>query len=245
MPNKARDHSESRKVVCATCLNKAIKGRKINATLEGLIKNLIPEFSVENPIYPSVVCVTCAINLKKQKKILTVSYEFINTNQENPLCHCEICNIARSNNHDYKKKNIAISREVGRPGNSNSPKKNLVVCSKCLNQVGKGKPHQCNIRNKISNVLNTISEQQQEQVASKILNNISNTTINSKVLELKRDRGAPMKVRVLLKKDVQNQNSNQINENTLYEIQKKTGAIMKTLTTVVREVKKIGENIFR
>lgn len=196
--NKKRSHDEARKVVCVLCFQKANNSRKISEKYSNLIKSFIPDFIINNGLYPSGLCATCRINLDKGKKIKLADYDdknLVKNENENP-CDCDICAVSKSNQHLYFKTQNLVKPKKGRPRLS-SPKKRLSLCSKCFTELHRGKAHVCTVRSKVENVVRKSGEHH-EQVASQILKDVTNSTPSSSkiptTVTLKRGRGVPLNV---------------------------------------------------
>lgn len=147
----ARDHDEARNAVCILCFKKAVKNaRKISEKYENKIITNVPDFQLINDKYPSMFCVTCRVNLEKNKPIKSpIHYANMNIEKSQATpCTCDLCTVGKSNQHMYHKV-LNIPKLInGRPKSHLSKKKRLSICSKCLSELQKGKPHVCTIRSK-------------------------------------------------------------------------------------------------
>lgn len=247
-----RNHEEAKKVVCVLCFRKASNCRKMSQRLINLVKIFIIDYTSDHLSYPSGLCSTCKIKLDKGTVINNViNYEErqIEKNvNDMGMCVCDICAVARSNSYEYQKDPSLKKNKAGRPSTS-SPKKNMTVCSKCMSEVGKGVPHVCTSRNKIENILK-VSGNQKEQVASRVLADISNTmpstssAQNAPILTLKRDRGVPMNVVIPNKKArLALENPPIVDVHVLKEIQIENGQNMTQIQRTARTLRKSKVNV--
>lgn len=154
MPTVARNHCESRKVVCILCL------RKTKAILSSSAEQRIRSFfhqdiDFNDPRVPCGICTTCRIDLVRKEKGQDVSLPKLHDFSQvfvprflrsSPIsCNCMICKIARSGSLKSK---LAVhplglgKKKKGRPNSSNI-KAAEKQCPKCLTTVAKGKHHSC------------------------------------------------------------------------------------------------------
>ena len=64
-------HEECRKMVCALCMGKTKKLRKISLQISNDIEELfIPNFSLTNSMFPISICGTCRLQILKKKNLL-------------------------------------------------------------------------------------------------------------------------------------------------------------------------------
>ena len=103
--------------------------------------------------------------------------EIMTRSQDETECTCTICSIGKMNGLKYK---TYLKTNVITPGRSRNNELSVPVtvklCDFCYSEIGKGKPHNCNVTEKHDNlvqlVTNNNSEKICEQVTSKLLKNI-------------------------------------------------------------------------
>lgn len=130
MPNKPRDHEDSRRVVCVLCFSKCLKGRIITEKQEEQIQTLIPGFLRIDSLFPTVICDHCRIKMTKNpESIESVDYKHLQTKPSRSVrCLCNICEVASLNNKENNKFSfkIATKKLTARP----------LLCPKCYSPVG-------------------------------------------------------------------------------------------------------------
>lgn len=173
MPTHARNHNEAREVVCVCCFKKSVKGRMVNERLGNMIRNLLPEFSTTNARFPKAICSTCRNKLEKGTLSNVFQYDDVSDDftPSDEKCTCKICLVASSNQHSYFKELNIPKQKKGRPSTSSNEENNkhpVKVCPQCFTEVSPGKPHTCNKRHKIQNLI-LAAGNEKEQLASAIL----------------------------------------------------------------------------
>lgn len=146
----------------------------------------------------------CDINLRKNTR-LNIS-EF---------CTCYICSTARSTTHNMlqlgrgkkrqfkneiktsKNENVEESPDASRfDVNKNKDHKNIVLCSNCLQEFGRGKNHRCHDKlltnSSVSNIIHSLPKNQQEQVISHVIRDLKLADMEDNTsFTLRNERGKP------------------------------------------------------
>lgn len=172
---------------------KKIEYFAINCNLEQLLKkHLNPKFDISSPKFPLSICISCKLAvLEHEKEILKrklpvmpnfddIQLPAATRSHNDSDCNCFICLTARHSGHVYSKSkdSVVITAENGLNGSAvikknkqidNVGVKNdsLRLCSICLSQIGRGKPHKCSVTKAPENVLQSVEnlpEKQKEQV---------------------------------------------------------------------------------
>lgn len=170
MPNHARSHEDSLKVVCASCFCKTLKPKSISIKIENKLKTIIPEYDLNNDWCPSVLCGSCYIKLTIGKLSRTVNYEAVRIRRKrNELnCSCDICQIARGKTKNNAMQYVLEKKLSGRPKLSPELRSTVKICCKCNLKVKRGIKHPCTKTNKVTNCL-TLAAGCEQQVTSRIL----------------------------------------------------------------------------
>ena len=178
------DHEKCRSSVCIICHKKG-KRALTDRQIEYIQKNIFRTFTMDNSSFPCATCIKCNIklnsNISGQEVDLPVA-ESHDAQQSTMLrgreCNCRICQIAKDSINSKIK-----GRKPGRPKQSvttpeaipeetpqetpgaipeETPKSSsvagrIVLCENCLSKIGKGYPHHCTRRDKVSNVKRLLS----------------------------------------------------------------------------------------
>ena len=172
MPYKKLDHDSSRLKVCCICWRKAT--RKLTATYEKKVKQLILDYDHSDPAFPAGICSSCRITLdtRATNNQLPISLEhkakFRFDLRSSKFCKCRICQIAKTNGLLAK----AMRRKAGRTCKAKRP---IKVCSHCFIKFNRGIRHSSNMcrskKFKISNFETIFLQDNKfcEQVTSNVL----------------------------------------------------------------------------
>ena len=190
-------HERHRGMVCVVCYKKCfqkVKGKVLRELTKAQIKyisdNVINGYAIDNPYFPSGICITCNIRLNgwisgKPVSLPNVDYD---PGEVGPLlrgknCECKICKTALSTIHVKR-----FGRKGGRPKTSSTttPERerpmHIMICSKCFAKIGKGLEHDCSARGKVNNIQNILTPKSSQRFASRIIseqisaNNSANNT---------------------------------------------------------------------
>ena len=190
-------HEGNRLKVCILCLGKS-KNYKIfdEEEFDFLLHHPEANYVIANKDnLPKGICKSCKVILSSLDKpnprtLPVIDYKglvdnvLLHTNDEKSSCGCEICIIGKhkgSKKYDsfYIKtgKNLRgrsqTPSEAGAVGisreKSSSPERAQLRCSKCFGVFERGTHKNCNKEGKIDNMIGLLTEQEQDQMASKIL----------------------------------------------------------------------------
>lgn len=245
MPNHARTHDEAREVVCVLCLKKSLEGRVPSVELTNEIRSFIPDFSVENSSYPKKVCDDCHFKLIRGELISQHHYEdLMDYAPSAGNCSCKICEVARSNPRKKQKR--------GRPKESDQENIPFKVCPICFSKMSPGKPHLCNTRQKVKNLV-AAAGKEKEQVAALIIADklqapsTSSASGSSQVISMKRSRGIALNIAVVNKKAKLDLESPPpvIDVNVLKSIQIDTGANLNKMRLITRNLRSTNKSLVK
>lgn len=196
---------------------------RISKSLIKIIQNFTTYNLTNDERLPTSICPFCKISVyraNKENKVVKLpdysQFKFplksTRSNVEN-LCTCTLCELARQNGLQFRKKNVTKELIVKK------------VCTKCLSELGKGKTHNSVKSTKVKNVINGIEREltmsEQEHLACKIID--KKVPINNKELKLSRSHGKPMQIQ-LRSKTRNNSNQNvQISTDDMLKIKLNLG----------------------
>lgn len=190
--------------VCVGCLRPGCERQVTEASLEMVRKKVFSGFTVDSLSLPCGLCNSCRLLLysSSYSESTFPKFDFDDLSKSmkrNPpsqlLCVCYICQAGRSK---------VFKRKKNKPGpksveNQEVPtaSKTVQVCSKCFQKVGRGIQHSCKRGDATDNLAKCAEAAGvSEQVASKVLSDISNTVDKPDDIKLKRKRGPPMSINV-------------------------------------------------
>ena len=177
-------HDENRHKVCVVCFQKG--GYTITPiVLQRIQRYFIEDFDLKEECCPAAICGKCRADLhdidcgKKDLSLLPEVFDFAKVLPEytrstraapNPICNCEICNVAR----------VSLSfniRKKGRPGKTTSAFAStdrciVKICTTCKTPVGRGKSHKCNVstlRKNLISVCENVDDRTKDILAGKII----------------------------------------------------------------------------
>ena len=213
--NFKQDHEGNRLKVCILCLGKS-KNFKIldeDDEFDFLLNHPEANFIIANKDnLPKGVCQSCKVILlsldtPNPRKLPIIDYNglldnVLSNKNESSSCGCEICIIGR---HKGTKKYDSIyiktgkklrggSQEAGAAEKSTSPERAQLRCSKCFGVFERGTHKNCNKDKKLENMIGLLTEQEQEQIVSKILDKKFQEAEGDKV-SLSRLHGKKMVIR--------------------------------------------------
>ena len=162
MPNKAKDHSDSRKSVCFLCLQKC--DRTLSLFVQQRITHIFKqEFNFDDDRIPQGICNGCRSSLQRidqgseSNKSVPKLFDFTSITLKpitrgSEICECLICRIAKlklNEVHPLAHKEGA-SCETGKAVISPSTSEKL--CGNCLSVIGRGLSHKCSQVTKLDNI---------------------------------------------------------------------------------------------
>lgn len=193
-------HFENLKKYCVICfkyksLHQSKNFRDVLKSNEEMIQEYLPEYQFSDETFPSVICNNCFLSIlpnKKGKNYVQV-YSYSDRNKKihnfrnNDDCKCYIC--AKAKNDSKQKAPPIKMKKKG----INKPKNSIKRCPSCLNEIGKGKRHQCNKENFIQNVVSLAKNiATSDALTSKLL--IDKKPDNTKLVSLRNLRGKQSQV---------------------------------------------------
>ena len=199
-----KDHSQMRLSVCVGCLKPGCERQVTEASLEMVRKNVFSGFTVDSLSLPCGLCHSCRLLLNSSSYIESIfpKFDFDDLSKSmkrnppsQPFCVCYICKAGRSKVFKRKKNKTGPKSDE----NQEVPHalKTVKVCGKCYQTVGRGIQHSCKRSDAIDNLEKCAKAAGvSEQVASKVLCDISNRVDKPDDIKLKRKRGPPMTINV-------------------------------------------------
>ena len=180
------------------CMNKGTD--KITETVLGRIrKYFIQNYNMEDECCAAGICPKCRNDLSDIEKgtksvdILPSVFDFglinpfttVTRNEQNPICQCRICDIARINGLHAR----ANQRRIGRPltasaDNSTSVNKSCEVvrlCTSCKSPYGRGLSHTCTkseLRSNLISMCDNVDTRSQHLVAGSIIRKTAQSSTN-------------------------------------------------------------------
>ncbi len=190
-------HERHRLMVCIVCYKKLANAKLIqkvkgkvsrtltDAQIDYISNNIIKGYTIDNPCFPSGICVNCSIVLNKCIKngphvalLPDVDYDpgVIGLLLRGKECDCRICKIASTSGFTCrigKKSKIVVVEK--RP-------EHIVICSKCFSKIGKGLPHDCSKRGKVTNIQDLLSQTptSSQRFASRVVSEEISASISAK-----------------------------------------------------------------
>ena len=167
----ASTHKECLQKVCLICFNKCGKD---NRCITDRQYNLISEFVFhgfdrDDWRLPTVICGTCRLvlgeyaNGKFTRKLSVYDHSEVGRHQYHTRsrytnCDCLVCTISKTN-ASVSSKNSRLTNIKPNPGRPSTQEKSsssrptsLKLCSLCLSDIGRGKPHNCSRSGALTNV---------------------------------------------------------------------------------------------
>ena len=171
MNSQEKSHASNRLKVCIGCMRKG-KRALSSECIKLVKKHVLPSFDSEDQRFPSAICNSCYLMIKKAEKGGTVKFpdveRQVNEPETEPLqlrsaaserCTCKICSIATCNGQAA----INMKRKVGvKPLNAKTPvEKAVKVCSNCFAEIYRGCNHSqtdcASKRKKVENLKTLVS----------------------------------------------------------------------------------------
>ena len=142
------------------------------------IHYVIKGYEIDNPYFPSGICVTCNIRANgcsisgKPVALPDVDYD---PGEVGPLlrwkkCECKICKTASSTINVKP-----AGKKGGRPKTSSAATPegerpmHIIICSNCFAKIGKGLEHDCSARGKVNNIQNLLTPKSSQKFASRVI----------------------------------------------------------------------------
>ena len=178
-------HERYRGMVWIVCYKKCfqkVKGKVLRKLTEAQIKhisdNVIKGYEIDNPYFPSGICVTCNIRVNgcsisgKPVALPDVDYDpgGVGPLLRGKKCECKICKTASS------------TINVKPAGKKGERSMHIIICSNCFAKIGKGLEHDCSARGKVNNIQNLLTPKSSQSFASRVIseeisaNNSANDT---------------------------------------------------------------------
>jgi hypothetical protein len=200
MPHTQKTHDENRCRVCVICFRKCDRLLTDKHKLY-IIHNVFAKFKEEEHTLPTGICSSCRVKIistegtnpqimpprQNYEQIVSDLHNIPPATRSSPVCMCKICRIAQSTLPSIGSKlELSTSAPRGRPPSHPSTEKitasSKVLCSYCFSEVGKGKPHICSKRNRVSNIQDVLTPNTKDQLTSnslrqKISDNDSSVTV--------------------------------------------------------------------
>lgn len=211
MPNHARNHEESRKVVCLLCFNKTKLMRNISKNANVIInEHFISGYDSRDVRFPSVLCSNCYtivceygrkdfthhINLYDHSLLADDKAARTTTNIQ---CECKICLFARaSTSANISQSSITLQKK--KPGlsstNPSNTKEVLKICSICFSNLKRGQQHICSNRKRHLNLLDIAPDDSvKEKICSTFIRDkVANSTSPSSSLSLACNNGRSISI---------------------------------------------------
>ena len=208
MPYIPKTHTDYRGMVCLLCFGKAKDMRKItDVQRETIEKSIISGLDSLDERLPTALCSTCRKNVSNisngaPNHIKHFDYSKLGSKRpetRSSSCDCLVCLIGPTK-FSFQSANAKFSTKkcVGRPLSS-SPQPDpspIKVCSACLTELSKGKPHNCNKTTRELNIQSMLESgdcKSGEKITSKILKEYK-TLNESNTFSLSQFRGQPLRV---------------------------------------------------
>ena len=182
MPNTARDHETSLKVLCGICLIKKAD-RQMNANQKLAALEIRPGF-LDSDYMPSGICTSCRLYLGNSTSRATsgpppCDYQALLRELEclpprtrgNLVCMCTVCQRVRAGRPGLVMQEQIETPKLqkkGRPRTA-SPSVSKIICSSCMGEIKPGFPHPCNRSARRENVDRLLTPKIKEQITSDTL----------------------------------------------------------------------------
>ena len=182
-------HEKCRKKVCAVCYRKS--SRNLSSREASIIKdNVISNFDLLNPDFPSGVCNGCHLLLSKKAKgddvIFPLPEDYDPHRAMNrrsvDTCECRICSVAKMD----KQEALKLKRKPGRPPAQDEKGTIEVykICGNCYSKIYRGCNHSAKMcssrRSKVYNAEKLLdSPTTKERVASRIFDDSPSTSLST------------------------------------------------------------------
>ena len=187
--NSRKDHDAMRKSVCYFCLDPASRRHITSATAEK-VKQLHPDFDLENPLVPLGICSTCYNKLHREPGVdfRKPNYPALLSSSQPPkpgkenFCECYICIAGK----------VKLGRnKLAKP--KAAPAK--MTCNTCyLRYSPDDPPHKCLLGNRVDNILEWLPKNVSQQVASSVISKNVDLSSGSPLASLHRKKGPKMQV---------------------------------------------------
>ena len=178
-----------RKSVCYFCLDPASRRHITSATAEK-VKQLHPDFDLENPLVPLGICSTCYNKLHREPGVdfRKPNYPALLSSSQPPkpgkenFCECYICIAGK----------VKLGRnKLAKP--KAAPAK--MTCNTCyLRYSPDDPPHKCLLGNRVDNILEWLPKNVSQQVASSVISKNVDLSSGSPLASLHRKKGPKMQV---------------------------------------------------
>lgn len=205
---KAHTHEENRKLFCLFCIKKKTSIKIIKGALKDHVEKLF-NCDLQDERLPTAICSACQIRLYATLKEKESEREKLNSlklpdyskykkipkatrSQENKLCDCYLCNLARKPGH------VNFGRDE-----SDERQKNVINdCVKCGIQLENGKCDCSRQYNNLKERVSDLSTKEKEHLVSSLLKDISvtknlNENRSATSISLSQERGKPLNVTLI------------------------------------------------
>ena len=185
---RPKTHSEMQLTVCVNCLAPGCTRTVTDVMAPKIREFVVGDYDKELESVPHGICERCRKQLHREKKLdCRINYSLLRKRgsfkcfhgQENH-CVCYICVAGRDT--QFK------ARPKGAP---KPPSVQFPTCTKCFARLAPGKPHDCRVGARVSNVLAWLPPDVAEQVTSKVVTNAAGDSASATI---KRPKGPQLTV---------------------------------------------------
>lgn len=212
MPKEKGTHSVNHLKVCLFCQKKPKAVFDINGAIKLKIENFFPDYEGFDNRLPKVICNVCRQKLYYKNCSVTFtdysSYSPLDINEVG-LCVCSLCRLVQVRRSKFSADQTRKKSE--------DPKKTVGKhCVKCVSSITRGRKHECNVKNLLNNLVETIKkhwhENAYQQIAAALIKKIlgENSGSSNKTLNLSQFKGKALKIitrpknekRIQIKKEI-------------------------------------------
>ena len=233
-----KTHEEFRRSVCVGCHRSGVDRQVTNASIHQVRQKIYSGFSDIESL-PIGLCCRCRHMLKSDQPFyknfeyddLVKTFKRTIVKGDGP-CPCYICLLGRAKNKTKMKK-----KKPG-PKTQETPP-SVKVCTKCSQEINKGKPHPCIERSKANNLLKLAAKQVvKEQIANEVIKE-KRKIEGDQEISLRRTRGRPLPV-VLALEEGKKKVPVRVTHKQLDNIQKKRNLSDRGMRDICQALRKIS-----